>query len=285
MALLFFAGAGPDSGPDETSVTTQTMTWWRIRPVNVAEPGSADAPTAGEARNTDRAVLLPGTGSDEVFVRSVFEVPFAAVCVRAVTPRPVPGPMLADAYLAALDEAAGDGPVVAGGVSFGAHLAAEWALANRDHCAGLVLALPGWHGAPGDAPGAVSARLAAELVRTRGVDGALAVATDGVPPWLATELTRTWRGYGDGLADSLAAPAERPAPTLAELATLDVPVGIAACVDDAVHPLGVAKQWLRALPQAAMCTIRFEVLGVDPEALGRAAVLAWLRAGGRLNIR
>jgi pimeloyl-ACP methyl ester carboxylesterase len=186
--------------------------------------------------------------------------------------------MLAECYLAALDEAAADGPIMAGGVSFGAHLAAEWALANRERCAGLVLALPGWHGEPGDAPGAVSARLAADLVRAQGVDGALAAATTGVPDWLTAELTRTWRGYGDGLADSLAAPAERPAPTLDELATLDIPVGVAACVDDPVHPLAVAKEWLAALPHAALCTTRLEIIGVDAEALGRAAVLAWLRA-------
>lgn len=238
--------------------------------MNVAEPGSADT-----------AVLVPGTGSDEVFVRSVFEVPFAAILVRTVAPKPVPGPMLADAYLAAFDEAAAEGPIVVGGVSFGAHLAAEWALSNRDRCRGLVLAVPGWHGSPGDAPGAVSARVAADLVRTKGVDGALAVATDGVPTWLATELNRTWRRYGEGLAASLATPAERPAPTLAELSTLDVPVGIAGFVDDPVHPLAVAKQWLSALPRAVLCTTSLAVVGVDAEALGRAAVLAWLRAGGR----
>jgi pimeloyl-ACP methyl ester carboxylesterase len=238
--------------------------------VNVAEPGP-----------THTAVMLPGTGSDETFIRSVFEVPFAAVCVRTATPKPVPGPMLAEAYLAALDEAAEDGPVVAGGVSFGAHLATEWALANPGRCAGLVLALPGWHGEPGDAPGAVSARIAAELTRDRGADGALAVATEGVPPWLAAELTRTWHSYGDGLADSLTAAARRPAPTLAELSALDLPVGVAACVDDPVHPLAVAKEWLQALPRATICTTRLDIVGADPEALGRAAVLAWLRAGGR----
>ncbi len=238
--------------------------------MNVAEPGSAEV-----------AVLLPGTGSDEVFVRSVFEVPFAAVCVRVVTPKPVPGPELARACLDALDEAAADGPVIAGGVSFGAHVAAEWALTRPGRCAGLVLALPGWHGAPGDAPGAVSARVSADLVRSLGVEGALAVATDGVPPWLTAELTRSWRGYGDGLADSLAAAAERPAPTLDALSGLAVPAGVAACTDDPVHPKAVADAWLKALPRATMCTTRLDIVGVDPEALGRAAVLAWLRAGGR----
>lgn len=226
-------------------------------------------------------MLLPGTGSDDHFVRAVFEVPFAAVCVRAVTPRPVPGPLLAEACFEALDEAAADRPVIAGGVSFGAHLAAEWALAHPDRCAGLVLALPGWHGTPGEAPGAVSARASAELVRSLGVEGALAVATDGVPAWLADELTRSWRGYGDGLADSLAAAADRPAPTPADLSRLDVPVGIASCTDDPIHPEAIATEWLTALPRATMCTTRLDIVGVDPEALGRAAVLAWLRAGGR----
>lgn len=238
--------------------------------MNVVEPGPGSA-----------AVILPGTGSDDVFVRSVFEVPFAAACVRVVTPKPVPGPLLAEAYLAALDEAALSGPVIAGGVSFGAHLAAEWALSNPERCAGLVLALPGWHGVSGDAPGAVSARAAASLARSRGVEGALAVATDGVPAWLALELSRSWRGYGAGLAASLVAAADRAAPTLAELSGLSVPVGVAACVDDAVHPVAVASEWVSALPRAVMCTVRFDVLGLDPEALGRAAVLAWLRAGGR----
>lgn len=237
--------------------------------MNVVEPGS-----------TGVAVLVPGTGSDDVFVRSVFTAPLAAVGVVARTPAPVPGTTLATTYLAALDAAAADGPVLAGGVSFGAHLAAEWAIANQDRCAGLVLALPGWHGTPGEAPGAVSARYAAGLVRAEGVDGALAVATDGVPPWLADELTRSWRGYGAGLADSLAVAAERPAPTLDQLATLTVPVGVAACVDDPVHPAAVAADWVRAARNAALCTTRLDIVGVDPEALGRAAVLAWLQAGG-----
>jgi len=235
--------------------------------VNVAEPRIA--------------VLLPGTGSDHVFVRSVFEVPLAAVGVRAVTPAPVPGAGLAEAHIAALD--ACTGPVLVGGISFGAHLAVEWALRHPSRCAGLLLALPGWHGSAGDAPGAVSARLAASSVRSRGVEGALAAATDGVPDWLATELTRSWRGYGAGLADSLDTAASRPAPALPELAALEVPAGVAACVDDPVHPAEIAAEWAAALPQAVVRTTRLTVVGVDPEALGRAAVLAWLHAGGHAD--
>jgi pimeloyl-ACP methyl ester carboxylesterase len=229
------------------------------------------------------AVLLPGTGSDDVFVRSVFEIPLAAVGIRTLTPAPRPGPGLGEDFLKALDEAAEDGTdgVLAGGISFGAHLAAEWALRNPDRCAGLLLALPAWHGDPGDSPAAVSARLAADTVRTEGVEAALRAVKDSADPWLAEELGRAWRGYGDGLADSLRAAADRSAPTLAELAGLHVPVGVTGCPDDQVHPLAVAEDWAGAFGRAELCTTRLEIIGADPEALGRAAVLGWLRASGR----
>ncbi|MGQ0837928.1 alpha/beta hydrolase [Actinokineospora sp.] len=225
------------------------------------------------------AVLIPGTGSDDVFVRAVFEVPLAAVGLRAVTPAPVPGPDLVAAHLAALDAAAAAGPIIAGGISLGAHLAVEWALRNPDLCAGLLLALPGWSGEPDDAPAAVAATFGAADIRARGAAAALDSAVAGVAPWLAAELTRAWTGYGLGLADSLAV-AVRPAPTLDELAKIDVPAGVAACVDDPVHPAEVAAAWARALPRAALCTTRLEIVGVDREALGRAAVLGLLRARG-----
>ena len=225
------------------------------------------------------AVLLPGTGSDDVFVRSVFAGPLAAVGIRAVTPAPVPGPDLAEHHLAALD--ATDGPVLVGGVSFGAHLAAEWAVANPGRCAGLLLALPAWHGPPGDAPASVAALLSAAAVRDTGVDATLASAAADVPSWLAAELGRSWRGYGDGLADSLTVAAYRPAPDLDALAALTAPAGIAVFTDDPIHPEPAGRAWAKALPRAVVCPTRLAVLGVDPESLGRATVLAWLRAGGR----
>lgn len=222
------------------------------------------------------AIMLPGTGSDEVFVSSVFEIPLAAAGLTLTAPRPVPGPSLADAALSALSESSG--PTVVGGISFGAHLAAEWAVAHPSRCAGLVLALPAWHGPPGSAPASLSALASAAAVRSLGVDGALSGSE--MPAWLSAELSRAWRGYGDELASSLEVAASRPAPTLAELATLDVPVGIAACADDPIHPASVATEWAGALPRAHVCTTRLSVLGVDREALGRAAVLAFLRAAG-----
>jgi pimeloyl-ACP methyl ester carboxylesterase len=234
---------------------------------------------SGLRRAVDTAVLLPGIGSDEVFVASVFAGPLAAVGLAIEAPRPAAGAALAAGHLAALDAAADrHGVILAGGISFGAHLAAEWAAANPDRCAGLLLAMPGWHGPPADAPGSLAARLGADAVDTDGIDRALAAATSGVPAWLARELDRSWRRSGAGLAESLRVAARRPAPTLRCLAGITVPAGVVGCVDDPVHPLAVARAWADALPRAVLRTITFAELGADPVALGRATLAALVLA-------
>lgn len=235
-------------------------------------------------QHSDRApvaVLLPGTASDEVFVREVFQRPLAAVGIRLVAPAPVPGPGVADAHLRAVSRAAEDAPVLVGGISLGAHLAAEWAVRNPRRCAGLLLALPAWNGPPDGRPASIAARYSARAVRAQGVDHALREATEGVQAWLAGELRRAWRRHGDGLADTLESAASRPAPTIAALRGIRVPAGVAACADDPVHPAAVAEAWAAALPSAGLTVTTLRALGEDRESLGRAAVHAWLRAGGR----
>ncbi|RJQ85212.1 alpha/beta fold hydrolase [Amycolatopsis panacis] len=225
------------------------------------------------------AVLLPGTGSDEVFVRAVFGGPLAALGVPLYTPAPVPGSGLAEGFLTALDRlSAQHGPVLAGGISFGAHLAAEWAVAHPGRCAGLLAALPAWHGEPGQAPAARSATLTADLVAAHGVAAALTQAEASSPPWLAAELGRAWPRHGSGLAAGLRVAARRPAPTLEALRGLAVPAGIGACTDDPIHPADVAREWAGALPRAQYVETTLAALGADPESLGRATVLAYLRA-------
>ena len=223
------------------------------------------------------AVLLPGSGSDERFVRSVFALPLAGIGVELVAPVPRRGGDVVVGYREAL-ETAGPGPLLVGGVSLGAHVATRWAVgAPPGRLAGLLLALPAWTGPPGGAPAALAASLTAAYARTGGVDAALAAAA-GAPEWLLAELGRAWAGYGDGLADALEGGAAELAPTEAELGGLDVPVGLAALVDDPVHPLEVAQRWHAALPRSALVTTRMSTFGTDPEALGRATALAWLRA-------
>lgn len=248
--------------------------------------GALDVTRSRDERLVDRdvrAVLLPGSGSDDRFVRSAFAGPLAAFGITAVTPVPRPGADVVDGYRAALDAAAAvPGPLLVGGVSLGAHVATAWAAHHRaelgDRLRGVLVALPAWTGPAAAAPAALAARATAQLVRAGGVAGALAHAAAGSPAWLATELGRAWPGYGDGLAAAFDAAAAEPAPTDAELAGLDVPVGIAALVDDPVHPLAVARHWCATLPRAELVSSTLATFGADPELAGRASMLAWLRA-------
>lgn len=214
----------------------------------------------------ETVLLLPGTASDEAFVRSVFTDPLSQVgavlsapSVRTLSER-----------LTALDSAWTGHPIVVGGVSLGAHVAASWAVRNPGKCAGLVLALPAWTGAPDGAPAALAARASAEIVAAQGITAALA----GTSGWLHDELNRAWRGYGDQLVPHLEEASESAAPTIDELRTLDVPTGIVGCTDDPVHPIAVAEAWAAAIPRAVLVTT---TLAAYPHALGRA-VQAWRKA-------
>lgn len=226
------------------------------------------------------AIVLPGSGSDDRFVRSVFARPLAALGIDLIVPSPPFGPDVVTAYWKAIDRAAHrSGALLVGGISLGAHIAARWAAAApQRRLAGLLLALPAWTGPPGVAPAALAARTTAAQVRSGGIGAALASAEAGAPSWLAAELARAWPRYGDGLAAALEAAAAEPGPSADELSGLDLPAGVAALIDDPVHPLGVAERWDGLLPRSAIVTTRLAAFGSDPETLGRAALLAWLRA-------
>ncbi|RSN34106.1 alpha/beta hydrolase [Amycolatopsis sp. WAC 01416] len=212
-------------------------------------------------------------------MRSVFSGPLRALGIRLLAPPPPAGGRLADGYLEELDRLSGEhGPLLVGGISFGAHLSAEWAARNPGRCTGLLAALPAWNGPAGQAPASLAARLSADLVAENGVDGALAKSADGVPGWLSAELGRAWRRHGDGLAASLRTAASHAAPTLEDLKGLDVPAGIGACVDDPIHPAAVAHAWADALPRAEVGESTLTALGADRESLGRTTVQAWLTA-------
>ena len=218
--------------------------------------------------SSSRAVLLPGTASDEVFVSSVFAGPLADAGISLLAP----ASRGVREHFEALDAAWTGTPLLVGGVSLGAHVAATWAVRHPERCAGLLVALPAWHGPADDAPAALAARASASVVESAGVEAALT----GVDGWLGDELRRAWPRYGARLADVLREAAGSSAPTVAELGGLTVPVGVAACTDDPVHPLDVARTWVDALPRAALRTTTLAALGADRESLGRAALAAYL---------
>jgi len=224
-----------------------------------------------------RAVLLPGTGSDDDYVRRVFGEPLrhAGAELIAVAPQPAD---LVRGYLRALDEAAATGPILVGGISLGAAVAVRWALRNPDRVSAVLAALPAWSGEPGDAPAAVSARHTAGLLRRDGLPATTATMRESSPGWLADELSRSWRAQWPALPDALEAAAGYVGPTADELGTLTVPLGVVGVPDDPIHPVAVARQWADAAPRAALRTIELAEFGPRPAALGRTCLAALLAA-------
>ncbi|MCV7358203.1 alpha/beta hydrolase [Mycolicibacterium fluoranthenivorans] len=223
-------------------------------------------------------VLLAGTGSDDDYVYRAFSGALHEVGAVLVTPPPQPEQLIAG-YLAALDEAArGDerNIIAVGGVSIGAAVATSWALAHPAHTVAVLVALPAWTGPPDGAPAALSARHTAQLLRTDGLAATVATMRASSPSWLGEELTRSWLAQWPALPDAMDAAAGHVSPTSAELATLPVPMGVAAATDDPIHPVDVALEWVAAAPHAALRTVTLHEMGTDPGALGAACVGALL---------
>lgn len=231
------------------------------------------------------AVLLPGTGSDDDYIHRVFSQPLQQVGAELVVHRPQPDGLV-EGYLAALDTAASRGvPIIAGGVSIGAAVAAAWALRHPGRVRGVLAALPAWTGAPDGAPAAHTARLSAEELRRDGLPAVVARMRASSPAWLADELTRSWTAQWPLLPDALEQAAAYTAPTRVELATLTAPLGVTAAVDDPVHPLHTATEWVSAAPRAALRTVTLAQIGADPSALGAACVTALIAASSLANRR
>lgn len=223
-------------------------------------------------------VLLPGTGSDDEYLTRAFADPLRAVGAQVVAVRPEPAALLAG-YVRALQQAAADGPIAVGGVSLGAAVAARWALEHPTDVVAVLAALPPWTGAPGEAPGAVSARHTAAELRRAGLAATTAAMRASSPPWLADELARSWQRQWPDLPGALEEAAGFIAPDAAGLSRLQAPMGVAAAPDDPIHPLAIAQQWVAAAPRAALRTVTLERLGADPAALGRACLDALSATG------
>jgi pimeloyl-ACP methyl ester carboxylesterase len=224
-------------------------------------------------------VLLPGTGSDDDYVYRAFSGPLRAVGAVLLTPPPQPDHLI-DGYLSALDDAARACPIGVGGVSIGAAVAATWALAHPDHAVAVLAALPAWTGAPGSAPAALAARHSAAQLRRDGLAATTTQMRASSPPWLADELTRSWRDQWPQLPDAMEEAAAYVAPSCAELTRLAAPLGVAAAVDDPIHPLQVGVDWVTAAPHAALRTVTLDQIGTDPAALGAACLAALAEASG-----
>ncbi|KAA1249645.1 alpha/beta hydrolase [Mycobacterium simiae] len=218
-------------------------------------------------------VVLPGTGSDEDYVYRAFSGPLQRVGAALVAAAPQPGHLI-DGYLAALDDAACTGPIAVGGVSIGAAVAVTWALAHPDRTVAILAALPAWTGAPGAAPAAHAARYTASQLRRDGLAATTTQLRASSPPWLADELARSWRVQWPQLPGAMEEAAAFVAPSRTDLQQLSAPLGVAAAVDDPIHPLHVGVDWATAAPHAALRTVTLDQIGVDPAALGAACLAA-----------
>ncbi len=222
------------------------------------------------------AVVLPGTASSADFVTRAFGPPLASVGLALVTGDAPRGGLVGPTSLAALTDAVAEHAArVVGGISLGAHLAARWA-AGRD-LDGVLLVMPAWSGASGTL--AAASMASADRASRLGIAAALETAAAGAPPWVAAELSLAWRSYDAAeLSRTLHSAADEPGPTIDGLRWVTAPVGLVGLADDPLHPATVAHEWADALPRAVVVQISLAAVGADREALGRAAVLAWLRA-------
>ncbi len=218
-------------------------------------------------------VLLPGVGSDDDYVYRAFAPALHAVGAIAVPHAPRPDGLVAG-YLAALDDAAREGPIAVAGISLGAAVAAAWSITHPGRTVAVLAALPAWTGRPNGAPAAEAALNAAQELRRDGLVAATTRVRASTPPWLADELTRSWVGQWPALPDAMTEAAHYVAPTSGQLATLSAPLGVAAALDDPVHPLEVGVEWVAAAPYASLRTVSLEEFGADPSALGTACMAA-----------
>jgi pimeloyl-ACP methyl ester carboxylesterase len=218
-------------------------------------------------------VLLPGTGSDDDYVYRAFSPAVHEVGAVPGPHRPQPARLI-EGYLAALDDAAREGPIAVAGVSLGAAVATAWAIAHPGHVVAVLAALPPWTGAPATAPAAVAAVASAHELRRDGLVAATARMRDSSPPWLADELTRSWVGQWPELPDAMEAAARYVAPTSGQLEMLTAPMGVVSAADDPIHPVEVGVEWVAAAPYASLRTITLVELGTDPAALGAACLAA-----------
>lgn len=174
----------------------------------------------------------------------------------------------------------GEGPVVLGGHSMGAHTAVAYALRHPERLAGLVAIGPGYGGPIGEESLVYRDGLATALEQG-GVDGFVEYIDRFQridPAWRDPVLRFTrermlrHRHLDAVVAALREVPRSRPFERIEELESIDVPALVVASHDaaDPGHPYATARAYAERLPQARLVS---EEQGHSP--------LAW--QGGRLS--
>lgn len=234
-------------------------------------------------------IAMPGTGSDDDYIRRAFGAAARLLDVELVAFAPTAD--LLPGYIRALDAAASEHEaILVGGVSIGAVTALRWALDQPLYgrigaCAGVLAALPPWSGEPTRSPAAASARLTADAIESDGLDATIAAMVATSPDWLGVELSRSWRAQSRDLVAQLRAAARCVAPTADEIATLTAPLAITAAIDDPLHPHEIAEEWSAAAPCADVVDVGLTQWGTDPAVLGTTCARTWLRLRAAATMR
>ncbi|SDU35090.1 alpha/beta hydrolase [Gordonia westfalica] len=233
-----------------------------------------------QPRTPTALVVIPGTGSDADHVTRAFGHAASSLGVELVALEPTPA--LVDGHRRGLDRAAaGHRSVLVGGVSIGAAIALEWALADTGgRCAGVFAALPAWSGDADSALAAASAQATADSMERDGLDATVTAMAAGSPDWLAAELSRSWRRLHPGVVGQLRDAARYRAPTPEQITGLTVPLALVAAPDDAIHPIEVARTWRDAAPRSGLVEVTLEGWGRDPALLGDSCLDAYTRLSG-----
>jgi pimeloyl-ACP methyl ester carboxylesterase len=181
---------------------------------------------------------------------------------------------------AVLDEMVGEGRVVLGGSSMGAHTAVAFALRHPDRLAGLVVIGPAYNGLPASEDSLREWDELADGLESDGVDGFMRAYEAHLRPsrWRDTLLRFTRERlekhrHPKAVAQAIReTPRDRPFEEMSELEFLDLPALVVASHDEADpgHPYAVGEAYAARLPRARLIS---EDEGESP--------LAW--QGGRLS--
>ncbi|WP_018160726.1 alpha/beta fold hydrolase [Smaragdicoccus niigatensis] len=190
----------------------------------------------------------------------------------AITPAPA---RLIEGYFEAIEKVAETAErLVLTGISIGAVVSVQWALANPTRVAAVIAALPPWTDSPADAPAALSAAYTAQSLRAEGLEPVVAAMRGSSPPWLADLVERAWRAQWPDLAVAMEAVSTYAHPTSAELKHLDVPVALVGAIDDLVHPDHVCDDWAALIPRSAVAKVPLSDIGLDVGLIGHAGIRA-----------
>jgi pimeloyl-ACP methyl ester carboxylesterase len=189
-------------------------------------------------------------------------------------------PRLVTDLEAVVDAEAGEGPIVLGGHSMGAHTAIAFALRHPRRLTGLVAIGPTYNG-PADEEALAYWDGLADALESEGVDGFVAridrvqgtdqAWRDSVLRFTQERMLRH-RHLGAVAQALREVPRSAPFEDLDALAELEVPTLVVASHDaaDPGHPYAIAREYAERLPQARLIS---EPAGQSP--------LAW--QGGRLS--